>query len=83
MIGKYQKKPITIQAMKYTFDNLNDIVNFAGEENCIWSPTEEKLSLSTLEGPMEVLNGAYVIRGVKGEFYPCRGDIFEETYIKI
>lgn len=79
----YKKKPIPIQALEYTVDNLNDIVKFVGVDNCSWDSVNAELSILTLEGVMRVEPGAFVIKGPKNEFYPCRGDVFKLTYEEI
>lgn len=72
----YEKKPVRVEALQYTPDSLNDLMN--------WVPGLEehdgKLLIKTLEGVMEAQPGDYIIRGIKGEFYPCKPDIFEATY---
>lgn len=46
----------------------------------VYFTTVKRLLLHTLEGTMEVSEGDYIIKGIKGEFYPCKPDIFEQTY---
>lgn len=74
------KKPVKVATVKYTGDNLNEIIDFVGAENVDWYPSAEALYINTLEGKMIVLPDSVVIKGPKGEFYPCRGDIFNDTY---
>ena len=74
------KKPIKVATVRYTGDNLNEIIDFVGAENGDWYPSAEWLYINTLEGKMIVLPDSVVIKGPKGEFYPCRGDIFNDTY---
>ena len=74
------KKPIKVATVRYTVDNLNEVIDFVGAENADWYPSAEVLYINTLEGKMIVLPNSVVIKGPKGEFYPCRGDIFDETY---
>lgn len=74
---KYRKKPVVVEAIQYTDNNLLDIVKFCGEGNTIF---DYYLYIVTLEGNMRVSKGDYIIKGVHGEFYPCKPDIFEETY---
>lgn len=76
----YIKRPIPIEAMQYTGDNLIDITMFAKAH--FYIKTDGSLYITTLEGDMLCPVGAYVIKGVDGEYYPCRGDIFEKTYVK-
>lgn len=75
---KYRKKPVIIEAIKYTGENgaeLNDFVT----QNHHWAD-DDSLIIHTLEGNHKALIGDYIIKGVQGEFYPCKPDIFEQTY---
>lgn len=74
---KYRKKPVVVEAIQYTDNNLLDVVKFCSEGNTIF---DYYLYIVTLEGNMRVSKGDYIIKGVHGEFYPCKPDIFEETY---
>ena len=74
---KYKKKPIEIEAIQYTGNNVNEIVLFTGKQNIDYG---NHLRIKTLEGTMTANIGDYIIKGVKGEFYPCKPDIFEQTY---
>jgi len=82
---KYIKKPVVIDAERWdaTEESWNRIHSM-GEIR--WHPGEtgsESFYIDTLEGLMKVSKGDYVIKGVKGEFYPCKPDIFEQTYKSI
>lgn len=74
---KYRKKPIIVEAIQYTDDNLLEVMEFCGEGKTLFG---SYLYIVTLEGNMRVNIGDYVIKGVRGEFYPCEKSIFEETY---
>ena len=82
-MSKYRKKPVEIEAVK--FDGTDESVEWllpqlkSGEIGRACN----KLYIKTLEGVMEAKVGDYVIKGVNGEFYPCKPDIFEKTYEKI
>jgi len=85
---RYRKKPVEIEAIQWTGDNLTELLSFCPV--CYPKPTavdykvtKNELFISTLEGPMKASIGDYIIKGVKGEFYPCKPDIFELTYDKI
>lgn len=52
-------------------------------EKVLFKPNSEKLIIPTLEGDHETSVGDYIIKGIKGEFYPCKPDIFEATYEKV
>ena len=89
MIKSYTKKPVAIQALQWTGDNLKEIITFTDglpdvrSENA-WMKWEEYkdlvekegLKIYTLEGKMNANVGDYIIKGVRGEFYPCKQDIF-------
>lgn len=76
---KYRKKPIVIDAIQYTGKNVNEIVLFTGKHNIDYG---DHLRIKTLEGTMTANIGDYIIKGVSGEFYPCKPYIFEQTYEK-
>ena len=75
----YIKKPIPVEAMEWTGYNFEDIQTFMKDAH-VFKATYGELVIPTLEGEMKALPGSYIIKGVKGEYYPCRRDIFEETY---
>jgi hypothetical protein len=78
-MAKYIKKPLIIDAIKWDGENFNEIVyNFVGI--ICGLRNDNKLGVDTLEGRMLADVGDYIIRGIKGEFYPCKPDIFEATY---
>ena len=82
-MSKYRKKPVEIEAVK--FDGTDESVEWllrqlkSGEICRVCN----KLYIKTLEGVMEGKVGDYVIKGINGEFYPCKPDIFEKTYDKV
>lgn len=90
MINKYRKKPVIVEAVKWTGLNLEEIKNFVDESllynicDGAWevgeAPVVVDMQIRTLEGNMSVSVGDYIIKGVQGEFYPCKPDIFKETY---
>ena len=77
---KFKKKPVVIDATEN--DNPFHVIlwaeQFDGSIN--WMIDGEKIIVSTLEGEMTVNKGDWIIRGVNGEFYPCKPDIFAQTY---
>ena len=77
-MGKYRKKPIVIEALQYDGCNKKEIYAFATGYAFIKS--SEQLVINTLEGEMLVSINDYVIKGVNGEFYPCKPDIFDKSY---
>lgn len=84
---KYRKKPIVIEAIQWTGDNLFECLNFIdytqSEIYNIFHNCNNEIGIQTLEGTMLASVGDYIIRGVAGEFYPCKPDIFEKTYEKV
>lgn len=78
---QYRKKPVVIEAMQYRPESIQDIWDWAGADN-IYGPIGDDASayILTLEGKMEARPGDWIIKGVQGEFYPCKPDIFESTY---
>ena len=88
-MAKYRKKPVVIEAVQWTGDNLREIIDFTGlhesAKKWTWEEYEKVVALQglkifTLEGPLNASPGDYIIKGVQGEFYPCKPDIFEATY---
>lgn len=80
-MAKYRKKPVVIEAIKYDGDNKVEIQEFI--DKYLDMTEEMQLKIDTLEGVMLANVGDYIIRGVKGEYYPCKPDIFEKTYEKV
>ena len=83
--GQFTKKPVTIDAWLIDFGNkpLPQWVHDAFLDDVIdWCPAGEGLYINTLEGHMLGGNGDWLIRGVKGEMYACKPDIFEATYTR-
>ena len=78
MALRYRKKPVVIEAIVWRGDNIRDMEDFLGKD-IIVSPTN-MLSITTLEGTMKAAPSDWIIKGIKGEFYPCKSDIFEATY---
>jgi len=77
---KYRKKPVVIEAFELTKEVIEEIKY----------PCNGKISylnnfaaIDTLEGEMIAILGDYIIRGIKGEFYPCKPDIFKATYEEV
>ena len=76
MIIKFRKKPVVIEAVKWTGENGEEIEKFCPKAKFSYS----RLIIPTLEGDHFADVGDMIIKGVKGEFYPCKPDIFEKTY---
>ena len=80
MRAKWVKRPVEIEAVQWTGDNWDEVFDFVGPSLFMHSAPAKVLIIRTLEGAMEALTGDYIIKGIKNEFYPCREDIFLETY---
>lgn len=80
MIKKYRKKPVIIETIQWIGNNLSEIENFIGRSV---KNKETTIVIHTLEGDMEASIGDYIIKGVNGEFYPCKSDIFDKTYEEV
>ena len=92
----YRKKPVVIEAIQLNgeYNSIVECVEFVfnigmdssliGEAATVRKVTEDKgFTIPTLEGNMKASIGDYIIKGVNGEFYPCKPDIFEKTYEEV
>jgi len=77
---KYKKRPVIIEAIQFDENNYKECREFVGEN---YDKTLNYPNIKTLEGVMRVNFLDYIIRGVKGELYPCKPDIFEMTYEEV
>lgn len=82
---KYRKKPVVIEAIQFTSDDLSQMIEAWGESftrGIVYQEANPRqyFKINTLEGDHIAQIGDWIIRGVKGEFYPCKPDIFEMTY---
>lgn len=85
---KATKKPVTIECFKYDGDIKNSNGEYyvpewaveAEKNGTIFFKDQGEMYIKTLEGDMLASVGDFIIKGVKGEFYPCKPDIFEQTY---
>lgn len=87
---KYKKKPVIIEAIQLLNNNssieecLKFIYNvFITDDDIETVKNDKHIRIQTLEGDMKASFGDYIIKGVNGEFYPCKPDIFEKTYKSI
>lgn len=76
-MAKFRKKPVVVEAVQHTDRTGRDIEDFI-DRVVEWDG--QGYLIPTLEGPMRAKLGDWIIKGVKGEFYPCKPDIFEATY---
>lgn len=79
---KYRKKPVVIEAVQWTGDNHNEILQLAKgcDRSVAFSNDGSTLMIPTLEGDHLAGIGDWIIKGVQGELYPCKPDIFAATY---
>lgn len=81
---KYRKKPVVIEAFRFAIGNAFDISKWCDgkliESDPVANVRQFIMEIDTLEGTMTANLGDWIIRGVMGEFYPCKHDIFEESY---
>ncbi|MGJ0022720.1 MULTISPECIES: hypothetical protein [Streptococcus] len=77
---KFRKKPVEIEAVRFVGSNYEEIREFIGQNTLC---SDLSIVIPTLEGDMVAQKGDYIIKGIKGEFYPCKPDIFEETYEEV
>lgn len=75
-MAKFRKKPVIIEAIQWTGNNLEEIKDFMG----YYESAKKNLIIHTLEGKMIAQVNDWIIHGVQGEYYPCKPDIFEKTY---
>lgn len=87
---RYRKKPVVVEAVQWDGLNLDEVKEFVGESlDCVVhdaaykaeaAPPAVEVTIRTLEGDHRASVGDFIIKGVHGEFYPCKPDIFEKTY---
>lgn len=91
---KFRKLPVVIDAVIWDGVNIEVVLRFLKEHNVVlhtripgggigFTPADGTLAIPTLEGVMTASSGDYIIRGVKGELYPCKPDIFQATYERV
>jgi len=84
MMAKYRKKPVVVEVVQFNGKNQLEIeawfIGHNARDRIGLSSVGDTVYIETLEGTMHALPGDYIIRGVEGEFYPCKPDIFEQTY---
>ena len=87
---KFTKKPVTVEAIQYAdAKSLSEILFWIGQNHKVgqtergaFIDKNNELIIATLEGNMRADKGSWIIKGVRGEFYPCDDSIFRETYDK-
>lgn len=81
MILTVRKKPVVVEAVLWTGSNWDELAEFT--QNPHYRRIDRltnQLRIKTLEGEMSADKGDYIIKGVRGEFYPCKPDVFAVTY---
>mgnify|MGYP000654455013 CR=1 FL=1 len=88
-MAKYRKRPVVIDAIEWTGENLREIINFTGLHDSVkhlsWEEyetlvKEKGLKVFTLEGSHMASVGDFIIKGVANEVYPCKPNVFKKTY---
>ena len=86
-MSSFRKKPVVIEAIQWTGDNSMEVLDFGNDGPMpLWGDDftvdmdKSEVYILTLEGKHTATKGDWIIRGIKGEFYPCQPDIFEATY---
>lgn len=80
---RYRKRPLEIEAVQWTGENVNELISFAGDMIYICEGREKiEIVVKTLHGTEITNHGDFIIKGIKGEFYPCQQEIFKLTYEK-
>lgn len=84
VVRNYQKVPVTVSAIQLTAENMPQVEQWCnGSIKGTKLPVNERIiNINTLEGEMTANIGDYIIKGIKGEFYPCKADIFNLTYVR-
>lgn len=80
-MAKYKTKPCEIEAIQWTGKNIIELLDW-GQGEILWNDVDD-LFIDTLEGRMKANINDYIIKGLRGEFYPCKPDVFEKKYEKI
>lgn len=95
IIRQYRKKPVVVEAVQLNTTNMPEVADWIGGDTAkIVVESEEawklgkgvpgfSMTIHTLEGDMTAKSGDYIIKGVNGEFYPCKPDIFTQTYMEM
>ena len=84
-MAKYRKRPVVIEAVQWTGENFEELWRLleSKEGRAVYEESDMSIFLETLEGTMKAQVGDYIIKGVQGEIYPCKPDIFKSTYEQV
>lgn len=81
---RYIKRPIVIKALQFTGDNREEMFDFTNGVAVFRDNNGHKeIIIPTLEGEMMAPEGAYIVRGIYGEYYPVQESVFNETYLEV
>lgn len=80
---RYRKKPVVVETVRWMGHNAEEVTEFMSTGQRLFSVKQPKVMIWTLEGIMTASPGDFIIKGVHGEFYPCKPDIFEKTYEEV
>ena len=82
MVKKFVKKPIIVEAIQWTGKNEDEVMKFVSQHCFITDnyPNQKTLIINTLEGDHVASVDDWIVKGVKGEFYPVKPDVMEQTY---
>jgi hypothetical protein len=85
MVKKYRKKPVEIEAMRFRDEQktITEILKWGNDFIHLDLKYGASLKIETLEGEMVAKPGDYIVKGIKGEFYPCKPEVFEKTYEEV
>jgi len=87
MSKKYRKRPVEIEAVQFTYNSLDEVNEFIDENyygGIEQSPDKPPhLIIETDEGNHHAIEGDWIIKGVNNEFYPCKSDVFHQTYERV
>lgn len=76
----FQKKPVVIEARRWVGNNWNEMLAFMRYAGVKLDERERRIRVPTMEGAIYAAEGDWIIKGIQGEFYPCKPDIFDQTY---
>jgi len=80
-MAKYRKKPVVIEAVQWDGANVDEVLGLCITVGSVRrTSVDHQLAIDTREGTMTASRGDWIIKGVKGELYPCKPDIFAATY---
>ncbi|MNW66259.1 hypothetical protein D3C74_447100 [compost metagenome] len=84
-MAKYRKKPVVVEAVQWNGDaNYDEVCRFVGQTLFReYTDSDTSIMITTFEGDLTASIGDYIIKGVAGEFYPCKPDIFHATYEEV